>query len=219
MLLLPYSAVRLSAVECVISRAMRGKRVAEMTEAREPASVLLLLPDEAMRSPFLMKPCRCPQVECAISRATKEKRVAELTEALEASDVAFAVRYNKVSVKNFEAFRRALPADAKLYVAKNTLMKQAVSRVSQCNPPPTHYKETYGCPGGVCSHSKTLHCTWQLLSGKPGTTVASAVWSSDQGTKSFCAPDGFRLSTPCSRQIVCTCTALQAYQTVQVNQG
>ena len=70
------------------------------------------------------------QVECAISRATKEKRVAELTEALEMSDVAFAVRYNKISVKNFEAFRRALPADAKLYVAKNTLMKQAVSRVS-----------------------------------------------------------------------------------------
>ena len=69
------------------------------------------------------------QVECAISRATKEKRVAELTEALETSDVAFAVRYNKVSVKNFESFRRALPADAKLYVAKNTLMKQAVSRV------------------------------------------------------------------------------------------
>ena len=56
--------------------------------------------------------------------------MAELTEALENSDVAFAVRYNKVSVKNFESFRRALPADAKLYVAKNTLMKQAVSRVS-----------------------------------------------------------------------------------------
>ncbi len=70
------------------------------------------------------------QVECAINRATKEKRVAELTAALEKSDVAFAVRYNKVSVKNFESFRRALPADAKLYVAKNTLMKQAVSRVS-----------------------------------------------------------------------------------------
>lgn len=69
-------------------------------------------------------------MECAISRATKEKRVAELTEALETSDVAFAVRYNKISVKNFESFRRALPADAKLYVAKNTLMKQAVSRVS-----------------------------------------------------------------------------------------
>jgi len=48
--------------------------------------------------------------------------------------VAFAVRYNKVSVKNFEAFRRALPADAKLYVAKNTLMKQAVSRVPGWDP-------------------------------------------------------------------------------------
>ncbi len=73
-------------------------------------------------------------MECAINRATKEKRVAELTEALENSDVAFAVRYNKISVKNFEAFRRALPADAKMYVAKNTLMKQAVSRVSGSIP-------------------------------------------------------------------------------------
>ena len=70
------------------------------------------------------------QVECAINRATKEKRVAELTDLLERSDVAFAVRYNKVSVKNFENFRRSLPSDAKLCVAKNTLMKQAVSRVS-----------------------------------------------------------------------------------------
>ena len=70
------------------------------------------------------------QVECAINRATKEKRVAELTDLLERSDVAFAVRYNKIPVKKFESFRRSLPADAKLCVAKNTLMKQAVSRVS-----------------------------------------------------------------------------------------
>lgn len=70
------------------------------------------------------------QVQCAINRATKEKRVAELTDLLERSDVAFAVRYNKIPVKKFESFRRSLPADAKLCVAKNTLMKQAVSRVS-----------------------------------------------------------------------------------------
>ena len=69
-------------------------------------------------------------MECAITRATKEKRVAELTEALEKSDVAFGVRYNKISVKKFENFRRSLPADVKLFVAKNTLLKQAVSKVS-----------------------------------------------------------------------------------------
>lgn len=86
-------------------------------------------------------------MECAINRATKEKRVAELTEALENSDVAFAVRYNKVSVKNFESFRRALPVDAKLYVAKNTLMKQAVSRVSHCNCPFQHHPRP---PAVIC---------------------------------------------------------------------
>ena len=55
--------------------------------------------------------------------------MAELTDLLERSDVAFAVRYNKISVKNLESFRRSLPADAKLCVAKNTLMKVAVSQV------------------------------------------------------------------------------------------
>jgi hypothetical protein len=74
-------------------------------------------------------------VECAITRATKEKRVAELTEALEKSDVAFGVRYNKISVKKFESFRRSLPADVKLFVAKNTLLKQAVSKVSFSSSP------------------------------------------------------------------------------------
>ena len=89
-------------------------------------------------------------MECAITRATKEKRVAELTEALEKSDVAFAVRYNKVSVKNFESFRRALPADAKLYVAKNTLMRQAVSRVSH-RKALTHCYQKHGCLPVVCT--------------------------------------------------------------------
>lgn len=34
-----------------------------------------------------------------------------------------------VQVKNFEAFRRSLPADARLYVAKNTLLRLAADRV------------------------------------------------------------------------------------------
>ncbi|EIE19579.1 hypothetical protein COCSUDRAFT_58328 [Coccomyxa subellipsoidea C-169] len=73
--------------------------------------------------------CRQSLVECAISRATKEKRVAELEEALRNSTVAFGVRYNKVNVKNLEAFRRSLPAEAKMYVAKNTLLSLAADRV------------------------------------------------------------------------------------------
>ncbi|BDA46617.1 probable 50S ribosomal protein L10 [Coccomyxa sp. Obi] len=73
--------------------------------------------------------CRQQKVECAISRATKEKRVAELEEALRNSSVAFGVRYNKVSVKNLEAFRRSLPESAKMIVAKNTLVSLAADRV------------------------------------------------------------------------------------------
>ena len=34
-----------------------------------------------------------------------------------------------LQVKDFEAFRRALPAEAKMYVAKNTLMRLASERV------------------------------------------------------------------------------------------
>lgn len=34
-----------------------------------------------------------------------------------------------MQVKDFEAFRRALPAEAKMYVAKNTLMRLASERV------------------------------------------------------------------------------------------
>lgn len=85
-------------------------------------------------SPAAHRGLRQLKVECAINRATKEKRVAELTEALEKSDVAFGVRYNKISVKKFESFRRSLPADVKLFVAKNTLLKQAVSKVGGWDP-------------------------------------------------------------------------------------
>ena len=35
----------------------------------------------------------------------------------------------RAQVKNFEAFRRALPAEARLYVAKNTLLRLAADRV------------------------------------------------------------------------------------------
>jgi hypothetical protein len=35
----------------------------------------------------------------------------------------------RAQVKNFERFRRSLPADAKLYVAKNTLLRLAADRV------------------------------------------------------------------------------------------
>ncbi|KAK9821422.1 hypothetical protein WJX81_002482 [Elliptochloris bilobata] len=68
-------------------------------------------------------------VENAINRATKEKRLAELTEALEQSTVVFGLRYNKISVKNFEAFRRSLPEGSRLIVSKNTLLGLAADRV------------------------------------------------------------------------------------------
>ena len=47
-----------------------------------------------------------------------------------------------IQVKNFEAFRRSLPADARLYVAKNTLLRLAADRVEGWS----ELKQARACP-------------------------------------------------------------------------
>ena len=66
----------------------------------------------------------------ALSRAEKEETVEKLVPLLEESTVVVGLRYQGLTVKQMQQFRRSLPADgATLVVCKNTLMKIAADRV------------------------------------------------------------------------------------------
>lgn len=124
--------------------------------------------------------------------------MAELTEALQKSDVAFAVRYNKIRVKDFESFRRALPTEAKLVVAKNTLIKQAVSRVSRCanclSLAPTADKllmcSILVSPCNVWQDRPNPMCTWADcmpgLRSRWQTGWSSNAWDSEDVSVAMC---------------------------------
>lgn len=54
--------------------------------------------------------------------------MAKLVEGLDSSVAVFGVKFNKVSVKEFEGFRRSLPDQSKIVICKNSLMGIAIDK-------------------------------------------------------------------------------------------
>ncbi|PSC71630.1 50S ribosomal L10 [Micractinium conductrix] len=69
------------------------------------------------------------QIQSALSRQRKVETVAVLEELLQKSAVVVGLRYQGLTVKQIQDFRRSLPADTKLLVCKNTLMRVAADKV------------------------------------------------------------------------------------------
>lgn len=67
------------------------------------------------------------RIECAISRAKKEEIVGKLRSQMDNSMLVFGMRFTEMPVRQMEGLRRKLPSDASMYVAKNSLMRVAVS--------------------------------------------------------------------------------------------
>lgn len=66
----------------------------------------------------------------ALSRAEKEETVGKLVPLLEESSVVVGLRYQGLTVKQMQQFRRSLPVEgATLLVCKNTLLKTAADKV------------------------------------------------------------------------------------------
>ena len=70
-----------------------------------------------------------PQVHNAITRQRKEETVEVLEGLLAKSAVVVGLRYQGLTVKQLQDFRRSLPADSKMLVCKNTLMRVACDKV------------------------------------------------------------------------------------------
>lgn len=69
-------------------------------------------------------------VQNALSRKGKEAAVEKLTAAFEESTAVFGIRFQKISVKKLQEFRRSLPQEgAHMYVVKNNLLKIAADKV------------------------------------------------------------------------------------------
>lgn len=68
------------------------------------------------------------QVTNAISRQKKEEVVSTLKSKLEDSAVVFSMRFKGLNVASIQKFRKGLPPKSSVYIAKNTLMKVAVSQ-------------------------------------------------------------------------------------------
>lgn len=67
----------------------------------------------------------------ALSRTAKEEQVAKLVPLLEESTVVVGLRYQGLTVKQMQQFRRSLPSEgATLMVCKNTLLKNAADKVA-----------------------------------------------------------------------------------------
>ncbi len=74
--------------------------------------------------------CVLQVIAQALSRAQKEEQVSKLVPMLEESSVVVGLRYQGLTVKQMQQFRRSLPAEgATLMVCKNTLMKNAADQV------------------------------------------------------------------------------------------
>lgn len=69
------------------------------------------------------------QVQNAITRQRKEETVEVLEGLLAKSAVVVGLRYQGLTVKQLQEFRRSLPADSKMLVCKNTLMRVACDKV------------------------------------------------------------------------------------------
>jgi large subunit ribosomal protein L10 len=68
-------------------------------------------------------------VHNAITRQRKEETVEVLEGLLAKSAVVVGLRYQGLTVKQLQDFRRSLPADSKMLVCKNTLMRVACDKV------------------------------------------------------------------------------------------
>eukprot|EP00887_Chlorella_sp_A99_P001382 scaffold8.g1382.t1 len=69
------------------------------------------------------------QIRAALSRQAKEEQVARLEALFAQSSVVVGLKYQGLSVKQLQEFRRMLPKDTTLLVVKNTLLKLAAERV------------------------------------------------------------------------------------------
>ncbi|GAB4820656.1 hypothetical protein N2152v2_007702 [Parachlorella kessleri] len=69
------------------------------------------------------------QIENALSRQRKEETVDKLVPLLQQSAVVVGLRYQGLSVKQIQDFKRSLPKETKLIVCKNTLLKRAADEV------------------------------------------------------------------------------------------
>ncbi|PRW56141.1 50S ribosomal L10 [Chlorella sorokiniana] len=69
------------------------------------------------------------QIQNAISRQRKEETVQQLEGLLQSSAVVVGLRYQGLTVKQLQEFRRSLPKESKVLVCKNTLMRVAVDKV------------------------------------------------------------------------------------------
>lgn len=69
------------------------------------------------------------QIENALSRQRKEETVDKLVPLLQSSAVVVGLRYQGLTVKQIQDFKRTLPGETKMVVCKNTLMKRAADAV------------------------------------------------------------------------------------------
>lgn len=80
--------------------------------------------------PLTFRLCASQVVAQALSRAEKEEQVSKLVPLLEESSVVVGLRYQGLTVKQMQQFRRSLPTEgATLMVCKNTLVKNAADKV------------------------------------------------------------------------------------------
>lgn len=69
---------------------------------------------------------RCVQIQNAISRQRKEETVEQLEGLLQSSAVVVGLRYQGLTVKQLQEFRRSLPQESKMLVCK---VRPTVGRV------------------------------------------------------------------------------------------
>ncbi|KAM3228918.1 hypothetical protein ACQJBY_060068 [Aegilops geniculata] len=77
-------------------------------------------------APRCPRPLRRSTVRAAISRGRKEDTVAVVREQLEGCYLLAGIRYEGLTVKQFQGIRDALPESCHLLVAKNTLVGKAI---------------------------------------------------------------------------------------------
>ncbi|DBB14809.1 hypothetical protein WJX82_009677 [Trebouxia sp. C0006] len=67
-------------------------------------------------------------IQNALTRKVKEQTVEKLEKAFQESAVVYGMRFKNISVKQMTSFRQTLPAGAKTYVCKNTLLRVAAEK-------------------------------------------------------------------------------------------
>ena len=132
-----------------------------------------------------------PQIHNAITRQRKEQTVAQLEELLTGSTVVVGLRYQGLTVKQLQDFRRSLPAESTMLVCKNTLMRRACEKVegwSELTPATKgdnawlFVNEEVRLGGGACGWLTGGHGAWGQVgpafeaSGKLRTPLGLLAW-------------------------------------------